>query len=277
MDCFGERETRSYLASIVSSEADEDRQPAVPEGTQRIGRDRLSEESGVRFVQQRQPHAHDSQDLHRSGHCRDVHRGAAAGQGGAEHHGRTSRRLPRWSVRVESRSSSGRRRHSSSAPIRSPSIASSSRSWNRNVARSVRRRSSIATRRISEISSRASMKNRFYREPGHIKTASELGLGKWELTEIERKKIDVSSKLVEAARTLRTSCTSRVRPRPSAISRRKQCDHELGNPPRDQRSPRRHDGCSQQTAGRIDLEGGAAGVHPVESRPSRRRGLRDVS
>ena len=37
------------------------------------------------------------------------------------------------------------------------------------------------------------MKNRFFREPGHIKTASELGLGKWELTDIERKKIDVSS------------------------------------------------------------------------------------
>jgi uncharacterized protein (DUF362 family) len=35
-------------------------------------------------------------------------------------------------------------------------------------------------------------KNPFYREPGHIKTAAELGLGKWELSQIARKKIDVS-------------------------------------------------------------------------------------
>jgi len=35
-------------------------------------------------------------------------------------------------------------------------------------------------------------KNPYYREPGHIKTAAELGLGKWELSQIERKKIIVS-------------------------------------------------------------------------------------
>jgi hypothetical protein len=35
-------------------------------------------------------------------------------------------------------------------------------------------------------------KNPFYREPGHIKTAAELGLGKWELAEIERKRIVAS-------------------------------------------------------------------------------------
>jgi hypothetical protein len=35
-------------------------------------------------------------------------------------------------------------------------------------------------------------KNPFYREPGHIKTAAELGLGKWEIDQIQRKKIDVS-------------------------------------------------------------------------------------
>lgn len=32
-------------------------------------------------------------------------------------------------------------------------------------------------------------KNPFYREPGHIKTASELGLGKWELTQIDHRRI----------------------------------------------------------------------------------------
>ena len=39
---------------------------------------------------------------------------------------------------------------------------------------------------------RTVFKNPFYREPGHIKTAAELGLGKWELNQIERKKIIVS-------------------------------------------------------------------------------------
>jgi uncharacterized protein (DUF362 family) len=39
---------------------------------------------------------------------------------------------------------------------------------------------------------RSAFKNPFYREPGHIKTASELGLGKWEMTEIRREKLEVS-------------------------------------------------------------------------------------
>ncbi len=38
---------------------------------------------------------------------------------------------------------------------------------------------------------RTAHKNPFYREPGHIKTASELGLGKWELREIDHRKIRV--------------------------------------------------------------------------------------
>jgi uncharacterized protein (DUF362 family) len=38
---------------------------------------------------------------------------------------------------------------------------------------------------------RTAHKNRFYREPGHIKTASELGLGRWELDRIERRRIEV--------------------------------------------------------------------------------------
>jgi uncharacterized protein (DUF362 family) len=36
---------------------------------------------------------------------------------------------------------------------------------------------------------RSAMKNPFYREPGHIKTASELGLGRWELEQIERRRV----------------------------------------------------------------------------------------
>jgi uncharacterized protein (DUF362 family) len=36
---------------------------------------------------------------------------------------------------------------------------------------------------------RTALKNPFYREPGHIKTASQLGLGKWELKEIEHRRI----------------------------------------------------------------------------------------
>lgn len=34
-------------------------------------------------------------------------------------------------------------------------------------------------------------KNRFYREPGHIKTASELGLGRWELAQIDHRRLQV--------------------------------------------------------------------------------------
>ena len=36
---------------------------------------------------------------------------------------------------------------------------------------------------------KTAFKNPFYREPGHIKTASELGLGKWELSQIEYRKL----------------------------------------------------------------------------------------
>jgi uncharacterized protein (DUF362 family) len=38
---------------------------------------------------------------------------------------------------------------------------------------------------------RTAQKNPFYREPGHIRTASELGLGRWELEQIERRRIEV--------------------------------------------------------------------------------------
>lgn len=36
---------------------------------------------------------------------------------------------------------------------------------------------------------RSALKNPFYREPGHIKTASELGLGRWELDQIDRRRV----------------------------------------------------------------------------------------
>jgi uncharacterized protein (DUF362 family) len=36
---------------------------------------------------------------------------------------------------------------------------------------------------------RTAMKNPFYREPGHVRTASELGLGKYELNQIDRRKM----------------------------------------------------------------------------------------
>jgi uncharacterized protein (DUF362 family) len=38
---------------------------------------------------------------------------------------------------------------------------------------------------------RSAYKNPFYREPGHIKTASELGLGRWELNEIDLRRVRV--------------------------------------------------------------------------------------
>ncbi len=38
----------------------------------------------------------------------------------------------------------------------------------------------------------SAMKNPFYREPGHIKTASELGLGRWELDQIDRRRVRLS-------------------------------------------------------------------------------------
>ena len=39
---------------------------------------------------------------------------------------------------------------------------------------------------------RTAQKNPFYREPNHIRTASELGLGTWDLAKIDRRKIVVS-------------------------------------------------------------------------------------
>ena len=41
---------------------------------------------------------------------------------------------------------------------------------------------------------KTAFKNPFYREPGHIKTASELGLGKWDLDAIDHRKIVASSR-----------------------------------------------------------------------------------
>ena len=38
---------------------------------------------------------------------------------------------------------------------------------------------------------RTALRNPFYREPGHIRTASELGLGKWELSQIDHKTLRV--------------------------------------------------------------------------------------
>ena len=40
---------------------------------------------------------------------------------------------------------------------------------------------------------KSAFRNPFYREPGHIKTASELGLGTWELAEIDHRKVVVGS------------------------------------------------------------------------------------
>jgi uncharacterized protein (DUF362 family) len=36
---------------------------------------------------------------------------------------------------------------------------------------------------------RTALKNPFYREPGHIRTASELGLGRWEIDQIDRRRV----------------------------------------------------------------------------------------
>jgi uncharacterized protein (DUF362 family) len=38
---------------------------------------------------------------------------------------------------------------------------------------------------------KTAQKNRFYREPGHIKTASELGLGTWDLERIDHRRVQV--------------------------------------------------------------------------------------
>ena len=38
---------------------------------------------------------------------------------------------------------------------------------------------------------RTAFKNQFYREPGHIKTAAALGLGKWELSDIDHRKLQL--------------------------------------------------------------------------------------
>lgn len=39
---------------------------------------------------------------------------------------------------------------------------------------------------------RTAHKNRFYREPGHIRTASELGLGRWELDQIDHRRLRIA-------------------------------------------------------------------------------------
>jgi hypothetical protein len=38
---------------------------------------------------------------------------------------------------------------------------------------------------------KTAFKNPFYREPGHVRTASELGLGKWELKDIDLRRLRV--------------------------------------------------------------------------------------
>ena len=38
---------------------------------------------------------------------------------------------------------------------------------------------------------RTARKNPFFREPGHIKTASELGLGTWDLDRIDHRRLQV--------------------------------------------------------------------------------------
>jgi hypothetical protein len=38
---------------------------------------------------------------------------------------------------------------------------------------------------------RTALKNPFYREPGHIKTAAGLGLGKWDLKDIDHRKLAI--------------------------------------------------------------------------------------
>ncbi len=70
--------------------------------------------------------------------------------------------------------------------------ASSSRSWSGSATRC--RRCGTATPGTSERAATCSgpaLKNPFYREPEHIKTASDLGLGKWELREIDHRKLRV--------------------------------------------------------------------------------------
>jgi hypothetical protein len=39
---------------------------------------------------------------------------------------------------------------------------------------------------------RTALKNPFYREPGHIKTAAQLGLGKWDLAQIDHRRLRLS-------------------------------------------------------------------------------------
>ena len=38
---------------------------------------------------------------------------------------------------------------------------------------------------------RTAQKNPFYREPNHIRTAAELGLGVWDLAKIDRRRLEV--------------------------------------------------------------------------------------
>ena len=195
MDCFGERETRSYLASIVTTEATKIiNLPCLKEHNASGVTGCLKNLAYGSFNNVARTHV-DPEDLHRPGDPGDVHRRPAAIEVGAAHHGRHPRRLPRRSVRLEPGVPCGRRRRCSSAPIRSRSIESSSRSSSRSAGKSACRRCGTGIPKYLGTSGdmqKTAFKNPFYREPGHIKTASELGLGKWELKDIDRREICAS-------------------------------------------------------------------------------------
>lgn len=44
---------------------------------------------------------------------------------------------------------------------------------------------------LASVIANTAHKNRFYREPGHIKTASQLGLGQWELGRIDHRRLQL--------------------------------------------------------------------------------------
>ena len=148
---------------------------------------------GLRPVQQRRAHARGPEDLYRPGDSGDVQRRAAAIEIGAAHHGRHPRGLSRGPVRLEPEFVwEAKTLLIGTDPVAVDRVELEIVEQKRREvgAPSLFDRNPANLGRSSDIE-RTAQKNPFYREPNHVRTASELGLGIWDLAKIDRRKIVV--------------------------------------------------------------------------------------
>ena len=194
MDCFGERETRSYLASIVSSEADKIiNLPCLKEHNASGVTGCLKNLAYGSFNNVARTHD-DPKTYTDPVIAGDVQRRPAPVEGGAQHHGRHPRGVPQRAVRLEPGVRLGgadaavRHRSGGRRPDRAGDRGAEAAGGRRAVAVGPQSGESRDQRRHAA----NAQKNPFYREPGHIRTASELGLGTWELDQIDRRVVKIA-------------------------------------------------------------------------------------